>query len=68
MTVSAKGARTKIVTTTTRGTFRATFSHVSIDTCQAYFVRAKGNRGSVAFLKVVPECAPRSLAGQPHPA
>jgi hypothetical protein len=58
VTVFAKGTRTKTVSANLPGGFRATFHTLSIGTCQAYAVRAKGNRGSTAFLKVIPECAP----------
>jgi hypothetical protein len=67
VTVFAKSARTKTVTAGSRGGFRVTFTTVSIGACQAYAVRAKGNRGSVAFLKVTPECAPTGSAGEPDP-
>jgi hypothetical protein len=58
LTVSAKVKRKKTVTAGSRGGFRATFSGFSIKRCQAYAVIAKGNRGSTAAAKVVPECAP----------
>jgi hypothetical protein len=63
VTVIAKAAHTRRVTATSQGTFRARFASVSLGYCQAYSVRARGNRGSTAFLKVVPECAPRGPAG-----
>jgi len=58
LTVSAKVTRKKTTTASMRGAFRATFSGFSIVRCQAYAVVAKGNRGSVASAKVIPECAP----------
>jgi hypothetical protein len=67
VTVSAKSTRTKTVTTGARGGFRVTFTSLSVGTCQAYAVRAKGNRGSVAFLKVTPECAPSGPSGESDP-
>ena len=57
VTVSAKVTKKKTVAASSRGAFRATFSGFAIAPCQAYAVRAKGNRGSVAFTKVLPECA-----------
>jgi hypothetical protein len=57
LTVAAKVTRKKIVIANSRGAFRATFSAFSIPRCQAYAARAKGNRGSTASVKVIPECA-----------
>jgi hypothetical protein len=65
VTLSATRQRTKSVQATSRGTFTVTFPAVSLGRCQAYAVRAKGNRGSTASLKVIPECAPHGPAGQP---
>jgi hypothetical protein len=64
VTVSAKSTRTKTVTAGARGGFKVTFTSLSLGTCQAYALRAKGNRGSIAFLKVTPVCAP---TGEPDP-
>jgi hypothetical protein len=58
VTVSAKSVRKKAVTATRLGAFRATFRGFSIGYCDPYTVRAKGNRGSSAFVRVIPECAP----------
>jgi hypothetical protein len=58
LTVSAKGSHTKTVIANARGNFKATFTGFSIGRCDAYLVRAKGSRGSSAFLRVIPECAP----------
>jgi hypothetical protein len=58
VTVSAKGSHTKTVTANARGNFKTTFTGFSIGRCDPYLVRAKGSRGSSAFLKVIPECAP----------
>lgn len=41
-----------------RGTFRVRFRGVVVEHCQAYLVRATGNRGSYGYLRVIPECAP----------
>lgn len=57
VTVSSKVTRRKTVTASLRGVFRATFSGVSIARCQAYAVSARGNRGSTASAKGIPECA-----------
>jgi hypothetical protein len=58
VTVSAKTTRTKTATAGVRGNFAVTFKAVSIGRCQPYTIRAKGNRGSTALLRVLPECAP----------
>ena len=63
VTVAAKITRKKTVTANLRGAFRATFTGFSIARCQAYAVRAKGNRGSTASAKVIPECAPPAVPG-----
>ena len=62
ITVSAKSVRKKAVTANRLGTFRATFRGFSIGYCDPYTVRAKGSRGSSAFLRVIPECAPSGPA------
>jgi hypothetical protein len=67
LTVFAKSIRTKTVNAGAGGGFRVAFTSLSIGPCQPYAVRAKGNRGSVAFLKVTPECAPTGSAGEPDP-
>jgi hypothetical protein len=67
VTVSAKSTRTKTVTAGARGGFKVTFTSLSLGTCQAYALRAKGNRGSIAFLKVTPVCAPSGPTGEPDP-
>ena len=56
VTVSMTKTYKKTVTATRLGAIRATFTGVSISNCQIYSVRAKGNRGSTAILKVIPEC------------
>jgi hypothetical protein len=58
LTVSSKSTRTKRIVAGSRGGFSATFRGFSIARCVEYSVRAKGNRGSSAFVKVIPECAP----------
>lgn len=62
VTVSAEGSHTKTVTANASGRFRVKFSAVTIGRCNAYAVRAKGNRGSTAFIRVIPECAPEGSA------
>jgi hypothetical protein len=59
VTVSSRSTRTMTVIATRRGVFRAVFKRYSFRYCQPYAVRAKGNRGSTALVKVMPECAPQ---------
>jgi hypothetical protein len=66
VTFSAKGIRTKTVTANARGGFWTTFRGLTIGSCDFYTVRARGNRGSSAFLKVIPECAPQAPSGEPE--
>jgi hypothetical protein len=63
LTVFAKTTRTKTVTAGARGGFTATFKALSVTACEGYSVRAKGNHGSVAFLKVMTECPPPAASG-----
>jgi hypothetical protein len=53
----------KVVTATARGSFTVKFAAATIRRCESYFVRAKGNRGSLAIVKVMPECAPPRPSG-----
>jgi hypothetical protein len=62
VTVSAKVSSAKSVSTTAAGTWRVVFAR-SLNGCQSYAIRAVGNRGSHAFLKVMPECPPIQPAG-----
>jgi hypothetical protein len=59
VTISSKTSRTKRLTASHRGRFTTMFRGFSIARCAPYAVRAKGDKGSSAFLKVVPECAPQ---------
>jgi hypothetical protein len=56
VTVSSKSSRTRTVIATTLGRFRIVFKDYSFGYCQPYAIRAKGNRGSSVFVKVIPEC------------
>jgi hypothetical protein len=67
LTVSAKATHKKAVTANARGAFRATFKGFSIGRCQAFGVVAKGNRGSTAAAKLIPECAPPAVPGPSDP-
>jgi hypothetical protein len=60
--VAAAARRSRTKTITAGGGFKVTFTSLSIGSCDAYSVRAKGNRGSIAFLKVRPECPPPAIA------
>jgi len=59
VTVSAKTIHKKVVVASRLGAFRVTFRGMKIGYCQFYSAQAKGNRGSTASLKVIPECAPQ---------
>jgi hypothetical protein len=54
--VAVKSRWQRTIVATSTGSFVARFTGPTIGGCTAYFVRARGNRGSVAVLKVVPEC------------
>ena len=56
LTVSSKSTRTKRVVAGATGGFRTMFRGFSIARCTEYAVRAKGNRGSSAVLRVIPDC------------
>jgi hypothetical protein len=65
ITVTARSVRKRAVTASSRGAFRATFAGFALPFCESYSVRAKGNRGSVATLKITPECpAPRAVESE----
>ena len=63
LTVSATETRTKRVTAGARGNFRTTFAGFSVKFCVPYTLQARGSRGSRAFVKIVPECAPQRQPG-----
>jgi hypothetical protein len=54
VTVKSRWERTVVASST--GSFVARFTGPTVKACTAYFVHARGNRGSLAVLKVVPEC------------
>ena len=58
VTFVATEARRKVVTASANGAFTARFAGTTVPRCEGYFIRAKGNRGSLAVVKVTPECAP----------
>jgi hypothetical protein len=63
--VAVKSRWQRTVVATSTGSFVARFTGPTIGRCTAYFVRARGNLGSVAVIKVVPECpAPPQPVGQ----
>ncbi len=53
----ANGPHHRTVTSTPQGTFLIRFAGVTLDNYTAYVIRATGNRGSYAVLRVIPECA-----------
>ena len=63
--VAVKSRWERTVVASSTGSFVARFTGPTVKSCTAYFVRARGNRGSVAVLKVMPECAsPPQPVGQ----
>jgi hypothetical protein len=56
LTVSSKSMRTKRIVAGAGGGFRTMFRGFSIARCTEYTVRARGNRGSSAVLRVIPDC------------
>ena len=63
VTLIATDMHRKVVIAGARGVFTAKFPGTTIGDCEGYFIRAKGNRGSLAVFRVVPECAPQGPAG-----
>lgn len=59
VTVSASATQKRVVYATRRGAIRAVFRAFSIQYCEPYEIRAKGNRCSSAFVRVIPDCAPQ---------
>src|SRR4051794_12773726 len=63
VTFVAREMYRKVVTANATGSFTVKFRAATIRRCESYFVRAKGNRGSLAIVKVMPECAPLGPTG-----
>jgi len=58
-----KGEHRKVVYATTRGTFAVVFRAIRLATCDAFVVRATGERGHTALVRSARECAPIAPAG-----
>lgn len=58
LVVAVKSRWQRSVVATSTGSFVARFTGPSVTHCTSYYVSARGNRGSVAVLKVAPECPP----------
>jgi hypothetical protein len=56
VSISAKATYKKVVTASRLGGFRVTFRGKTVGPCQFYSAQARGNRGSIASLKVIAEC------------
>jgi hypothetical protein len=54
--VKSRWQRTVVASST--GSFVARFTGPTVKPCSAYSVRARGNRGSLAVIKIVPVCPP----------
>jgi hypothetical protein len=65
VTVWTNTMHKKAVTANASGAFKATFAGLGLPRCQSYTVRARGDHGSVAILKVIPECPPPAASEQP---
>lgn len=64
VTVTAAEKRVRHSVATASGRFNATFGDVTITRCEAFTIRAVGNRGSAAFLKrMAPACLPVRTPG-----
>jgi hypothetical protein len=66
VTFTAKSTHRKTVTASVRGKIRVAFPGLSIGYCDAFEARARGNRGSTAFIRVIPECAAPGPSGEPE--
>ncbi len=63
--VAVKSRWERTVVASSTGSFVARFTGPTIERCSAYFVRARGNHGSLAVMKVMPECpSPPQPAGE----
>lgn len=60
--VAARDTWRRIVTAGQLGGFTAVFRAASIDSCQPFYVRATGDRGSRAVLRRIVECIPSGPA------
>ncbi len=58
VTVLWNGRHSRIVRASAAGAFSAAFPGVVVDRCGGYFVRAVGDAGSRAVLRIMPACAP----------
>ena len=56
--VSVKGQWQRTVVASSTGSFVTRFRGLALQQCGGYFVRARGNRGSYAVIKVMPQCPP----------
>jgi hypothetical protein len=54
----ASGRYSRTVTAGAGGAFTVRFAKAHVERCGSYVIQARGNRGSRAFLKVMPECLP----------
>jgi hypothetical protein len=57
VTVSSRNTVTRVVSAGAAGSFTVRMPGVELGRCNAYFVVARGRRGSYAVRKLVPECA-----------
>jgi len=56
--VRVEGTYVHTPTASAAGTFTTRFSALRVGSCTPYWVRATGDEGSTALLRVMPECPP----------
>ena len=56
VTVSSRSLRRATVIATARGALRVVFKRFTFTYCEPYELSAKGNKGSRAFVRVIPDC------------
>ena len=64
VTLATTTTHRKVVKANASGVFKATFAGVGLPRCESYTVVARGNRGSLALLKIVQECPPPATGEQ----
>ena len=64
---SVRGRHVRRARANVHGVFIARFRGLTVGGCDSYFVRATGNLGSSATLKLMVECAPEQALDDLHP-
>jgi hypothetical protein len=63
VTAFTKTRYVRSVTATQAGRWRVVFRRAEVGACEAYAITARGDRGSRATIKFMPECPPIQPAG-----